>query len=71
LGGGLTGTEYVSPVASAQVKSCVLLAGMQAKGETTLIEPQCSRDHTEKMLPAFGVEVDTLTTDENYRATIK
>jgi 3-phosphoshikimate 1-carboxyvinyltransferase len=51
----LTGIDYVSPVASAQVKSAVLLAGLQAQGTTTLREPSLSRDHTERMLPAFGV----------------
>jgi len=49
--------EYRLPVASAQVKSAVLLAGLNAPGETTVIEPEATRDHTEKMLPAFGVEL--------------
>ena len=52
---GLRGIDYVSPIASAQVKSCVLLAGLYASGETTVTEPLKSRDHTEQMLPAFGV----------------
>lgn len=52
----LQGIVYKSPVASAQVKSAILLAGMYAEGETTVIEPVTSRDHTEKMLAAFGVE---------------
>lgn len=56
-GGGLTGLDYVSPVASAQVKSAILLAGLQAEGVTTVSEPFKSRDHTERMLRAFGVEV--------------
>jgi 3-phosphoshikimate 1-carboxyvinyltransferase len=51
----LKGIHYESPVASAQVKSCVLLAGLYARGETRVSEPQKSRDHTEKMLPSFGV----------------
>ena len=51
----LKGINYASPVASAQVKSCVLLAGLYAQGETRVCEPQKSRDHTEKMLPSFGV----------------
>ncbi|NND56292.1 MAG: 3-phosphoshikimate 1-carboxyvinyltransferase [Xanthomonadales bacterium] len=54
---GLQGIDYPSPVASAQVKSCVLLAGLYAKGRTTVTEPLKSRDHTEKMLPAFGVKL--------------
>lgn len=53
----LRGIDYVSPVASAQVKSCVLLAGLYAKGHTTVSEPLTSRNHTERMLPAFGVEL--------------
>ncbi|MEE8340382.1 MAG: 3-phosphoshikimate 1-carboxyvinyltransferase [Xanthomonadales bacterium] len=51
----LKGIHYASPVASAQVKSCVLLAGLYAQGETRVSEPRKSRDHTEKMLPSFGV----------------
>ncbi len=45
------------PVASAQVKTALLLAGLQATGETTVVEPGASRDHTERLLPIFGVEV--------------
>ncbi|MDD7056261.1 MAG: 3-phosphoshikimate 1-carboxyvinyltransferase [Selenomonadaceae bacterium] len=54
--GGLHGITYESPVASAQVKSALLLAGMYADGPTTVVEPAISRDHTERMLAAFGVE---------------
>lgn len=54
-GGGLTGIAWRSPVASAQVKSAILLAGLQARGETSVTEPTLSRDHTERMLTAFGV----------------
>lgn len=50
----LKGIRYDSPVASAQVKSSLLLAGLQAEGATTVCEPALSRDHTERMLPAFG-----------------
>jgi 3-phosphoshikimate 1-carboxyvinyltransferase len=53
----LRGIDYHSPIASAQVKSCLLLAGLYASGHTTVSEPLKSRDHTEKMLPAFGVEL--------------
>ncbi|OEH93441.1 3-phosphoshikimate 1-carboxyvinyltransferase [Bacillus solimangrovi] len=56
-GGDLNPLEYVSPVASAQVKSCVLLAGLGANGVTSITEPHLSRDHTERMLQAFGVEL--------------
>lgn len=48
---------YPSPVASAQVKSCLLLGGLYAHGETTIVEPYLSRDHTERMLNHFGVPV--------------
>ena len=48
---------YTLPVASAQVKSAILLAGLYAEGETKIIEPTKSRDHTERMLPAFGSEI--------------
>ncbi|MDR7313960.1 3-phosphoshikimate 1-carboxyvinyltransferase [Brevibacillus nitrificans] len=56
-GGDLQGIAYQSPVASAQVKSAILLAGLQAKGVTSVTEPHLSRDHTERMLQAFGVNV--------------
>jgi 3-phosphoshikimate 1-carboxyvinyltransferase len=50
--------HYVSPVASAQIKSCVLLAGLFAAGTTAVTEPQLSRDHSERMLPCFGIPVE-------------
>lgn len=50
----LNGIEYELPVASAQLKSCLLLAGMYAEGDTTIIENQATRDHTERMLSAFS-----------------
>jgi 3-phosphoshikimate 1-carboxyvinyltransferase len=53
----LRGIDYQSPIASAQVKSCVLLAGLYASGQTTVREPLRSRNHTELMLPAFGVSL--------------
>jgi 3-phosphoshikimate 1-carboxyvinyltransferase len=56
-GGALRGIRYALPVASAQVKTAVLLAGLQAEGETSVSEPAASRDHTERMLPAFGAAV--------------
>jgi 3-phosphoshikimate 1-carboxyvinyltransferase len=55
--GGLVGIHYDSPVASAQVKSCVLLAGLFAAGVTRVSEPARSRDHSERMLRLFGVDV--------------
>jgi len=56
-GGKLKAIHHVSEVASAQVKSCVLLAGLYADGETTVKEPRPTRDHTERMLPLFGQPV--------------
>ena len=53
----LRGIEYALPVASAQVKSCVLLGGLLASGETTVVETVPTRDHTERMLEYFGVPV--------------
>lgn len=54
----LKGIRYQSPVASAQVKSCLLLAGLYADGETRVQEPACSRDHSERMLRAFGARLE-------------
>ena len=56
-GSPLHGIRYVMPVASAQVKSAVLLAGLYAAGETSVEEPAVTRDHTERMLQGFGCEV--------------
>lgn len=56
-GGNTVGIQYNSPVASAQVKSAILLAGLGSKGVTTVTEPALSRDHTERMLEAFGATV--------------
>jgi len=73
-GGQLRGIEYRSPVASAQVKSAVLLAGLNAEGPTTVIEPSRSRDHTERMLRAMGADLAidgcavTLTPGDSLRA---
>ncbi|MDP2044138.1 MAG: 3-phosphoshikimate 1-carboxyvinyltransferase, partial [Candidatus Omnitrophota bacterium] len=58
-GNKLKGISYRLPVASAQVKSAILLAGLFAKGKTKVIEPVCTRDHTERMLPAFGADLKT------------
>ena len=57
-GGGLTGIEYTMPVASAQVKSSIMLAALSAEGETVLHQPARSRDHTERMVRAMGGEVE-------------
>lgn len=55
--GHLHGIDYSSPVASAQVKSCILLAGLYAEGTTTVTEPSLSRNHTELMLKEFGADI--------------
>src|SRR5437899_7260979 len=57
-GGGLQRIGYVPPEPSAQVKSAVLLAGLHAAGVTEVIEPEATRDHTERMLRAFGAQVE-------------
>lgn len=51
-------THYYSPIASAQVKSCILLAGLMVEGQTTVTEPALSRDHSERMLQAFGATLE-------------
>lgn len=53
----LRSIHYHSPVASAQVKSCILLAGLMSQGQTTVTEPALSRDHSERMLKAFGADI--------------
>lgn len=66
-GGDLGGIEYQPPMASAQVKSAVLLAGLSAVGETTVVEVAQSRDHTERMLAAMGAEIEV----EGLRVTLR
>ena len=56
-GGNLKGVDYTMPVASAQVKSAILLAGLRAEGTTIVREREVSRDHTERMLRQFGAEI--------------
>ncbi len=63
----LTGIDYDMPMASAQVKSCLLLAGMYAEGETAVQEPGITRDHTERMLTGLGYPVKT----EGNRVTLQ
>ncbi|MDV2884341.1 3-phosphoshikimate 1-carboxyvinyltransferase [Alkalihalophilus pseudofirmus] len=57
-GGSTKGIDFTSKVASAQVKSAILLAGLQSAGTTSVTEPALSRDHTERMLEAYGVKVE-------------
>ena len=56
-GGELSGIEYTMPVASAQLKSALVMAALFAKGETVLLQPALSRDHTERMLRAMGADI--------------
>ena len=56
-GGGLTGVDYQMPVASAQVKTALLIAGLYAEGKTSVTEPATTRDHTERMLQAMGADI--------------
>ena len=58
-GGSLHSIEYEMPVASAQVKSCLMLAGLAASGPTVLHQPALSRDHTERMMTAMGARIET------------
>ncbi|MBE5942517.1 MAG: 3-phosphoshikimate 1-carboxyvinyltransferase [Lachnospiraceae bacterium] len=61
-GGNLQGIHYESPVASAQVKSAILLAGLYADGQTSVTEPALSRNHTELMFESFGIDIKTIGT---------
>lgn len=65
-GTGLRSIDYTLPVASAQVKSAVLLAGLRASGTTVVREPMLSRDHTERMLPLFGAKL-SIVNEEGLR----
>jgi 3-phosphoshikimate 1-carboxyvinyltransferase len=67
-GQALKAIHYNSPIASAQVKSCVLLAGLMTEGKTTVTEPALSRDHSERMLRAFGAELEV--DPENKSVTV-
>ncbi len=62
--------EYVVPVPSAQVKSAVLLAGLNAPGKTVVIEAEATRDHTERMLAGFGAEITVEDTDKGRVITL-
>ena len=57
-GSGLRGIDYQMPIASAQVKSAILLAALYAAGPTTITAPAVSRDHSERMLKSCGVKLD-------------
>jgi len=62
--------EYATPVASAQVKSAVLLAGLNAPGETVVIEREATRDHTERMLAGFGAAIEVAPEGDGRRITL-
>ncbi len=62
--------RYTSPHPSAQIKSAVLLAGLNTPGKTVLIEKEKTRDHTERMLKGFGAEIETVETDEGFEITL-
>ena len=70
-GGRLSAIDYIQTVASAQIKSAILLAALNADGVTTVTESEPSRDHTERMLRAFGVEVGVLPVDGGWRVSLK
>ena len=63
--------RYTSPFPSAQVKSAVLLAGLNAPGETVLIEREKTRDHSERMLRGFGAQIETVKTDAGYEISLQ
>jgi 3-phosphoshikimate 1-carboxyvinyltransferase len=69
-GAALKGMRWSMTTASAQVKSAVLLAGLQATGSTTVVEPAPTRDHTERLLPAFGVPVEVRGAEVSVRGGI-
>lgn len=69
-GGNLHGIDYVSPVASAQIKSCVLFAGMYADSPTSLTEPSLSRNHSELMLKAFGADLKQMIQPDLSATTV-
>jgi len=69
-GGDLRPISYQMPVASAQVKSAILLAGLFAEGETSVIEPAACRDHTERMLQEFGIHLELGEADSQGRRRI-
>jgi 3-phosphoshikimate 1-carboxyvinyltransferase len=69
-GGPLQAIHWGLPVASAQVKTAVLLAGLQARGTTTVVEPMPSRDHTERLLPVFGAGIERSGLEVSVRGGI-
>ncbi|MDQ7038576.1 MAG: 3-phosphoshikimate 1-carboxyvinyltransferase [Aquificota bacterium] len=70
-GGRLRGVDHFNEKSSAQVKSALLIAGLRAEGRTSVTEPFRSRDHTERMLRAFGVEVEEARTEKGFRVSVE
>ncbi len=70
-GGDLAAIDHLQTVASAQIKSAILLAGLNARGATVVTEPEKSRDHTERMLGAFGAVVDVEILAQGWRITLE
>jgi 3-phosphoshikimate 1-carboxyvinyltransferase len=70
-GGSLKAVDYRLPMPSAQVKSAILLAGLNASGTTRVVEPEATRDHTERMLRAFGAEVEVSDEREGRIITLR
>lgn len=70
-GGNLKAIRYRSPVPSAQVKSCILLAGLRAEGTTVVNEPVLSRDHTERMLASLGIELEYPIVKKGYSVSVR
>ena len=69
-GNPLAAIDYVLPVASAQIKSCVLLAGLNADGTTSVVENVPTRDHTERMLRWFGVQIDDVSSGDGRKLSV-
>ena len=65
------GIKYTSPHPSAQIKSAILLSGLNALGETTSIEPEKTLDHSERMLSGFGADIDTVETKDGFEITLQ
>ncbi len=70
-GGRLKPIWYQTPIPSAQVKSAILLAGLYANGKTTVVEKAPSRDHTERMLQAYGAEIERQKSKEGFQISVK
>jgi len=70
-GGNLSAIEWQLPVASAQVKSCIMLAGLRARGRTIVTESPVSRDHTERMMKYLGINLDEKYNDNRHTVALE